>query len=345
MLPELIEPRIEVLQHEFFGVPVHSTWFSHPLDARLHCVESVVSFTSRDSREYAYFGQASSENLDAAVFGSCCEILERMLASHSLFGDEKKAGGLCGRYLFRAGRAGPYFPHQLLLRDQEAVASTVASTSGLGLHSDIALAIECASLELVEQHILLSMWYAGRPLIKRDEIEYLDNGYHIAYYTTDDRLPFVLAVLSSVNQDVFFCGSSVKCQFSKAFDDARNKALQLSAKFFVKRLFSPINGNLAFHGRVAETIARVAYLRGASAAAMHAHLASKLVTVSGENRKAEDFKDILALAFRRLDDIHYVPLGRWRDFVLVRVVIDEAVTRDQMRHAYRATGHIPDPFF
>ncbi len=345
MLPELIESRLEVLQHEFFGVPVHSTWFTHPLDAGLHCVESTVRFTSRGCDEHAYFGHASHQDLEAAVSGSCCEILQKMLASLALFSHKQSAAGLRGRYLFRAGQAGPYFARQLLLGEKEAGAAAVASTNGLGLHRNIGMAIEHASLELLEQHILLSMWYSGRPLVRLDETEHLDNGYYIAYYTTDDRLPFVLAVLSSIDQDVFFCGSSLKCDFTEAFAQARGEALQLSAKFFVKGLFSPANGNLAFHGKVAQTMARVAYLRGASAAAMHAHLASRLVPASAEIRKADGFKEILGLAFRRLDDIHYVALGRWQDFVLVRVLIDEALTPGQMRHAYHATGHIPDPFF
>jgi ribosomal protein S12 methylthiotransferase accessory factor YcaO len=345
ILPELIESRLEVLQHEFFGVPVHSTWFLHPLDARLHCVESTVRFTSGGCDEHAYFGHAARQDLDAAVFASCSEILQKMLASLSLFSRKQFASGLPGRYLFRAGQAGPYFAHQLLLGEQEAGAAAVASTNGLGLHRHIGLAIEQASLELLEQHILLSMWYSGRPLVPLDATEHLHNGYRIVYYTTDDAIPFVLAVLSSAEQDVFFCGSALRCKFSEALEQARSEALQLSAKFFVKGLFSPAQGNQAFHGKVAQTMARVAYLRGASAVAMHAHLASRLASPSRAIRKADGFKEILGLAFRRLDDIHYVALGRWQDFVLVRVLIDEALTPSQMRHAYRATGHIPDPFF
>ncbi|AIY40501.1 hypothetical protein LT85_1343 [Collimonas arenae] len=341
MLPELTESRFEVLQHEFFGIPVHSTSFPHPLDMQLHCVESAVRFTSFGHEEHAYFGHSARNDMDAAVFVSCCEILERMLAAHSLFSEKQIAGGFMGHYLFRQGQAGPYFAQQLLLKEKD----TEAAASGLGLHRDLTTAVEHAALELVEQHVLLSMWYAERPLVQLDATEYLDNGYYISYYTTDDRLPFVLAVLSSADQNVFFCGSAVKCRFSEAFDHARSEALQQSATFFVKGLFSPINGNLAFHGKVAETIARVAYLRGASAAAMHAHLASKVVALAGKVRKANDFKEILGLVFRRLDDIHYVALGRWQDFVLVRAMIDEALTRSQMRHAYRSTGHIPDPFF
>ncbi|MEO6917489.1 MAG: YcaO-like family protein [Collimonas sp.] len=341
MLPELIESRLEVLQHEFFGIPVHSTCFTHPLDTRLHCVESAVRFTRGGHEEHAYFGHAARKELDAAVYGSCCEILERMLAAHSLCDGKQITGDVVGRYLFRSGQAGPYFPQQLLLREKD----TEAAATGLGLHRDLARAIEHASLELVEQHVLLSMWYAEQSLVQLDRTEYLENGYRISYYTTDNRLPFVLAVLSSATQDCFFCGSSVKCRFYDAFDHARSEALQLSAKFFVKGLFSPVDGNPAFHGKVAETIARVAYLRGASAAAMHAHLASKVTAVSGAVRKADGFKEILGLAFRRLDDIHYVALGRWQDFVLVRVLTDEALTRNQMRHAYKSTGHIPDPFF
>ena len=345
ILPELIESRLEVQQHEFFGVPVHSTCFPHPLDARLHCVESTVRFTSGGCDEHAYFGHAARQDPDAAIFASCSEILQKMLASLALFSHKQFAGGLPGRYLFRAGQAGPYFAHQLLLREKEAGAPAVASSNGLGLQRHIGAAIEQASLELLEQHILLSIWYSGRQLALLDATEHLPNGYRIAYYTTDDPIPFVLAVLSSVQQDVFFCGSALKCKFSEAFEQARSEALQLSAKFFVKGLFSPAQGNLAFHGKVAQTMARVAYLRGASAAAMHAHLASRLAPASGKIRKTDDFKDILSLAFRRLDDIHYVALGRWQDFVLVRVLIDEALTPSQMRHAYRATGHLPDPFF
>jgi len=268
-----------------------------------------------------------------------------MLSSLSLFSRKQFAGGLPARYLFRAGQAGPYFAHQLLLGEKEAGAAAVASSNGLGLHRDIGQAIEHASLELLEQHILLSMWYSGRALVLLEASEQLDNGYRIDYYSTDDPIPFVLAVLSSSDQDVFFCGSSLRCKFAEAMRQARGEALQLSAKFFVKGLFSPANGNQAFHGKVAQTMARVAYLRGASAAAMHAHLASRLLPAAGAIGKAEDFKEILGLAFRRLDDIHYVALGRWQDFVLVRVLIDEALTPSQMRHAYHTTGHIPDPFF
>lgn len=345
MLPELTESRLEVLQHEFFGVPVHSTWFPHPLDASLYCVESTVRFTCGGCDEHAYFGHAARPDLEAAIFGSCCEILQKMLASLALFSHKQFTGGLRGRYLFRAGQAGPYFAHQLLLGEKEAGAAAVASTNGLGLHQNIGLAIEHAGLELLEQHILLSMWYFGRALVRLDASEHLDNGYRIDYYTTDDAIPFVLAVLSASGQDVFFCGSSLRCKFAEAIAQARSEALQLSAKFFVKGLFSPANGNLAFHGKVAQTMARVAYLRGSSAAAMHAHLASRLLPATGKIRKAEGFGEILGLAFRRLQDIHYVALGRWQDFVLVRVLIDEALTPRQMQHAYRATGHIPDPFF
>lgn len=343
--PELTESRLEVQLHEFFGVPVHSTCFLHPLDARLHCVESTVRFTSGGCDEHAYFGHAAGRDPEAAIFASCSEILQKMLASLALFSHKQFAGGLPGRYLFRAGQAGPYFAHQLLLREKEAGAPAVASTNGLGLQRHLGAAIEQASLELLEQHILLSMWYSCRLLVPLDAAEQLQNGYRIAYYTTDDAIPFVLAVLSSAQQDVFFCGSALSCNFSEACEQARSEALQLSAKFFVKGLFSPAQGNQAFHGKVAQTMARVAYLRGASAVAMHAHLASRLAATSGKIRKADGLKEILGLAFRRLDDIHYVALGRWQDFVLVRVLIDEALTPSQMRHAYRATGHLPDPFF
>lgn len=346
MLRQLTTPGIARWRHEFDGIPVHSSSFAHPLDADLVCVDSAVSVQDGAGREQVFFGHAAGAGRDEALRRSCCEILERLLASRTVFSDEQLASGWRGRYLFRDGDTAPYTPAQVLVREPAAAhAGTSASGLGLGMLSAPDDAIAHASLEIVERHLLVSAWYARMPLTALGEAESLSAGYRLHCYTSMDAVPFVLAVLSAPRQQGFYCGSAVRTSLAEARVHARAEALQLATNFLVKGMSAAGRTGNHWRGNVAATIARMASLEGDNAVALHAHLASCVrPAAAAPSVKLGDWRAIVQAVLPRHQDIAVVQLGRWGAFGAVRVMADGAHTKNAMRRLHAHSGHIDDPF-
>lgn len=345
MLRQLNRPRIDSWRHAFHGMPVRSSSFVHPLDGSLLCVDSAVSISDAGGCEQLFFGHAAGSGREQAVARSCGEILERLLASRAVFSDAELASGWRGRYIFRDGETAPYRPAQVLVREN-AADGDVASASGLGLGPvsapDAAIAHAC--LELVERHILVSMWYAGTPLTALGGAEQFDGGYRLDGYTTLDGVPFVLAVLSAPGRRGMYCGSAVRASVAEALAHARAEALQLATNFLVRDMaHEPTSG--PWQGNVAATIVRMASLEGESARALHAHLAKRIVPAPARPcRKLADWRAIVRAALPDSEDISAIRLGSWGDFRAVRVIADGARTKNAMRRLHAHSGHIADPF-
>lgn len=342
MLYELnLRPQSAV--HDFLGIPVLSSWFRHPLDPTLWCVDSEISVTDAQGQTHSFFGHAAGSGLQRTLRRADYEFCERMLASRAFVPSQRYDRGFAGRRLFGGGSAGLFSASSVLVREAPAAQGPQISASGLGLHRRIGQAIEHACFELIERHVLMSMWYLEKEKLASDGVERLPQGYQIRYYATPDGLPFALAVLCDEDRSVFFCGSSVRSGIEAAKTHARNEALHLFSNFLVKGI-APSTPSSLLRGNVAASIERLALLHGASARAMHAHLDTRIVMRAARAAKASTLKGILETRFRRLDDAAYVTLGRWRQLVTVRVLVPEALTKNRVRQRFCGTGIVTDPF-
>lgn len=340
MLCELSSP-LRMRVHRFLGIPVRSTWFRHPLDPALWCVDSEASVNVEDGQPQSFFGHAADTDQSAALQRACFELLERMLATRPFVPACRLRAGLAGRLVVDRGPVGPFPEHLLFIRGQTPPGSLPASASGLGLHCRTRSAVRHAALELAERDAVLAAWYERERLV-RVHHEALPCDHRIDYYTSLDAVPLALAVLSDGDHSVFYCGASVSGTLRVAMAHARAEALHLYSNFIVRGITPALQGRQALRGNPTESLQRIALLHGASAQAMHVHLRTR-VESGPVPTKVAGLESILHARFGdAARQAAYVRLGQWHGFTTVRVLIPGARTKAAMR--VRHAGIVPDPF-
>jgi len=342
MLLELSRPEVEVFLHDFEEMPVRSSWFTHPLDPDLWCVDSEVSVRGEEDFDHSFFGYSASGNREQALANSCHEIVERLLATRLFQGNARVEAGWSCRTIFGDEPAGQAGADAILVRERQHASG---SASGLGLHETRETAVLHGLGELIERHLLMRWWYAGDILLHRTRREDLRAGFSIDYYSTSDIVPLSLAVLHDREESMIFCGAAVKASWQEAEAHAREEALHLSTNHLVKRLFDDNPTGAGLRGNVAETISRVARLHGPAAHAMMDHIRRRTLAYASPAIKSSNWEKIAEAAFGEVGSLRYACLGRWAGRLEgVRVLAGRALTKNDARRQWAASALVMDPF-
>lgn len=325
---------------DFHGLPVRLFYCQHPLVPQLCIVDAATSFLDNTGKQHSFFGHSASNDLENAKYIACCEVLERMLATRSFYSEAEITSGLPGTCYFTGEPKGVFPVSSIFVREHTDMSSPgpKQGAGGLGLHTEAPLAIEHAIRELIEHHILSHIWYKEQMLRKLGDTELFRDGYQLNYFSISEHIPFVLAVITSSNNPVFFTGSSFSTTFSLAMEKARNEALQL----LYNLLKPPAAESL---GNNQESLERIATLTGEGALSRIKHLSAKLqdsVIVPAKNPMP--LSQTIDYFFGVHPEVIVIPLKQWKAFKAFRVLIPMALTKNLARYQSLDTIHVPDPY-
>lgn len=323
---------------EFAGIPMSGSVDTHPLDETVYRAEVGSVIIDQKGQRHQFFGYSAKPEPQIATHVACCEVLERMLATRQFHSGTTLRNGFWGLEIFSGSDLEPANPRDVLIRENVKNLEMKPSASGLGLHLNWNEAIEHAIREILERHLLMSIWYEGLDIFPIGPVEYLPHGYELQVFGISNEIPFSIAIISNPNIEVFFSGSAVGKNFSTAITKSRSEALHQSSNY-LEREWPPTEGNHQ------DSIDRVRDLVGAPALLRHLHIASRF-SLQKLSVSTEDFdaRTVLKKLLPETKEAYAYRLGEWEQFKAVRVIIPNALTKNQARAKHHLYDCPPDPF-
>ncbi|NET44743.1 hypothetical protein [Okeania sp. SIO2B3] len=310
-----------LIKGHFDGIPIISTFYSHPLDRNTYYVDSSTVLIDRQGIRHLFFGHSGKKCFDEAILISRIEILERVMAS--------PLANLSMKPLLFSNYLDPTVTRIMLAKDYLIRnGNPLIGTTGLGAHSKSNLAEQHAILEMLERHILCEIWYKDRKIRKIGSRENLPLEYFIDYYTTLQASPFILAVLQNKNLPIFLCGSSLKENQSDALMSSRIEALMLAGNFLCKSSSDTSNNILSLKR-----------MRNLCTSAVLNKLRYFLIKVSNLpptkiNYQKYDIMEICKAIQFPFETIYTCPIKKRQSLILYRAYSSYALTKEKSRIQY-----------
>lgn len=300
--------------------------YSHILNPHLKCAVTGVKLHYKDKCE-VFYGHSVSKDINRAVQSSKYEVLERIFCCDILMHTSTYN-------LYRYSnniKIGHINREDISLRGVSDIGAT-----GLSCHKSICEAKEHGLYEVLERHILSSMWYGDLILHPIQINEPAGDGLTISSYSTAVPSNFCISVLRNNDNTMFFSGSAISDEMEKSIEKSRNEAFMLINNYY--------NGELhnlkGVRKSSAENIKR---LVGLDAKIINEHFDLKVHFNDGSVifKKLDIESQLHAFGFS-LNDASYAIVRDEEGFFITKSFLHNALSKECCR---QERGHIlHDPF-
>ncbi|PMP38707.1 YcaO-like family protein [Vibrio splendidus] len=310
------------------GVPVNTYTYVNYFDEHIFCSVSGINVIHGNQSDF-FFGHSLSQSKEQSEKASQYEAIERFFCSKVML----KKVNYALLDLNREITDIEISREDIAIRTERDNGST-----GSAAHITIDDAVKHGIFEVMERHILSTMWYEGFTLVPIEKKETLKDGYEINYYTTEELTCFVIAVVSHEEKTLFMSGSSMSDSIRVSKVKARNEALML--------LNNHIEGKLEISGATeltrASSVNNFRRLTQCHASDIHSHFNKQVSKSIKAKRHTICLNDQLASLGFAKGDIRFAVLHEEKDVCVVRVFVENANTKESLRKKYK--GIIHDPF-
>ncbi len=227
-----IQTLLQCKDDEQMHIPLKTLLTSSGYSYGHFLAKSGICFKSEQTKNYIY-GFGFNEDKEKAIMASKFEALERLYATNAFHQNIKSFEG----YSFEIpNRYKTFLPSEVLISNTLTPGEKSADANGLGCHQDLNYALNHAILELIERHLLAEIWYGNDLVYEIEEKTIIRNdGWHIRFYTSFCfDVPFVIAVLTNFNKNIWILGSALRESFLQSLEHAKNEAFMLLESAFLE---------------------------------------------------------------------------------------------------------------
>ena len=326
---------MKIWMEKICGIPAKIAARTLIPDSRYWLVKAGITVTGWQSQAQFLGGYSVDKNLNTATLRAKNELAERALAINPI-SCENDSLELLNFHEKSIGES---------VSSKEALIGRfdgqIRDASGLSFHRNFFQAATHAACELIERHLLCSIWYGNRTKLRPLNVDFqIPEGIeeqHFTIYGQKD-LPFTLSIITKPHERILTIGSAVKRSQKLSLAHSRKEALMLLDDLLTQ-------GKGIVNGFTEKSSQRLNSLRGSAYQERINFLSSKIATDQPTNPQSKKFSSVCGLAHTiGLSSPRFVVVRKMTAGILVRGFIKNALQLNDMRNGNDRKAIVADPF-